>query len=291
MSVPKPICVLAALLCAAAVAHAQSSKKNPTSKMYVADTQGDALIDNGKEVDDLTKKGVYNAEGTVIETKPNSNASAVLSNGTGLYFDVNTKVEIREFRQDSFRPNRSDIDDEPSLSTTHIIIDYGVVGVSTSKLVAGSKMVFETALGSATIRGRQSVITAGENISVFSMIQGDATVQTGPSGMPYIVRAGQQLIVRPSNRVGQPNVALLQDIPAGGDEDAQIWLNERVVAADSARKLVYFEVQARKSPDSSLALFDGGAAESSGKEIVAVPVVPASPPIGPVVSAANLSSP
>jgi hypothetical protein len=279
------------MLCIAAVAHAQSSKKNPASKMYVADTQGDALIDNGKEINDLTKKAVYNAEGTVIETKANSNASAVLSNGTGLYFDVSTKVEIRQFQQDTFRPNRSDIDDEPSLSTTHVIVDYGVVGVSTSKLVAGSKMVFDTPLGSASIRGRQSVITAGENIAVFSMIQGDATVQAGPLDMPRVIKAGQQIIIRPSNKIGQPNLVLIQDIPPGADEDAVIWLSERVLAADAARKLVYFEVQARKGLDSTIALFDGGTAETSNNEIVAVPVVPASPPIGPVVSAANLSSP
>jgi hypothetical protein len=257
----------------------------------VADTQGDALIDTGKEIDDLTKKSVYNAEGVVIETKPSSNASAVLSNGTGLYFDVNTKVEIREFSQEAFRPDRSDIDDEPSLSTTRVMVDYGVVGVSTSKLVAGSRMVFETPLASASIRGRQSVITAGENISVFSMIQGDATVQAGSLDAPHIIKAGQQIIVRPSNKVGQPNTVLVQDIPPGTEEDTQIWLNERVLAADSARKLVYFEVEARKGSDSSLTLFDAGATDQSNKEIVAVPVVPASPPIGPVVSSANLSSP
>jgi hypothetical protein len=289
--VPKPVRLLGAVLCVAAVAHAQDTKKNPTSKIYVADTQGDALIDNGKEVNDLTKKTVYNAAGTVIETKSSSNASAVLSNGTGLYFDVNTRVEIREFQQDSFRPNRSDIDDEPSISTTHVIIDYGVVGVSTSKMVAGSRMVFETSLATASIRGRQSVIMAGENATIFSMIQGDATVQAGPMDTPHVIRAGQQILVRPSNKVGQPNVVLIQDIPPGADEESQIWLNERVLAADSARKLVYFEVQARKSPDSSIVLFDGSASADSNKEIVAVPVVPSSPPVGPVVSAANLSSP
>lgn len=288
ISVPKPIRLLGAFLCAAVVAHAQSAK-SPTSKMYVADTQGDALIDNGKEIDDLTKKSVYNAQGSVIETKPNSNASAVLSNGTGLYFDVNTRVEIKEFQQEAFRPNRSDIDDEPSLSTTHVIVDFGVVGVSTSKLVAGSRMVFDTPLGSATIRGRQSVIAAGENISVFSVIQGDATVQAGAGDFPHVIKAGQQIIIRPSNRPGQPNLVVIQDIPSGNEPEALLWLEERVLAADSARKLVYFEVVARKG-DNNITLFDAANSNSTGNEIVAVPVVPASPPIGPVVSAANLSS-
>ena len=290
--VPKPVRLIAALVCVAAVAHAQDRKKSPTSKMYVADTQGDALIDNGKEINDLTKRSVYNAEGTIIETKPNSNASAVLSNGTGIYFDVSTKVEIREFEQDAFRPNRTDIDDEPSLSTTRVIVDYGVIGISTSKMVAGSKMVFETPLGSASIRGRQAVITAGDNISVFSMIQGDATVQAGPTDSPHVIKAGQQAVIRPSNKPGQRNIVLVQDTPTGANAEAEIWLDERVLAADSARRLVYFEVQSRKSSsDGSLVLFDGKAAGTGGtdREIVAVPVVPPNQPIGPVVSAANLS--
>ncbi len=111
----------AAALCVAALAHAQGRTKSPTCKVYVADTEGDAEIDIGTQIDDLTKKAVYNAQGTVIETKPNSNASVVLSNGTGVYFDVNTRVELREFSQESFRPNRTDIDEEPSVSRTHML--------------------------------------------------------------------------------------------------------------------------------------------------------------------------
>src|SRR5580658_8918400 len=125
---------LIAALCIAAVAHAQVRKKNPTSKLYVADTNGDTQIDTGLEIDDLTKKSVYNAEGTVVESKASSNASVVLSNGTGIYFDVNTRVDIRKFEQEAFRPNRSDVEDEPSLSSTKLYVEHGVIGVSTSKL-------------------------------------------------------------------------------------------------------------------------------------------------------------
>jgi len=93
-----------AALFVATVAHAQSRKKSPTSKLYVADTVGDSQIDTGTEIDDLTKKSVYNAEGTTIETKVNSNASIVLSNGTGLYFDVDTRVQIKAFEQEALGP-------------------------------------------------------------------------------------------------------------------------------------------------------------------------------------------
>lgn len=287
-----------AALCLATVAHAQGRRKNPTSKLFVADIVGDAQIDTGVEVDDLTKKSVYNAEGTTIETKPNSNASVVLSNGTGIYFDVNTRVEIREFQQESFRPNRSDMEDEPSLSHTRLYVDYGVLGVSTSKLVAGSTMIYETSLATAFIHGRQTVIVADDDLTVISMVQGESTVQAGPLATPRLVKNHQQIIIR-RGKAGEPNTVEIQEIAPGANRDDEQWLEERVLTADAACKLVYFEVQSRGSAGSTggdIKLFDG-TGESSGdgsdtnKEIVAVPVVPATPSIQPNVSQANLITP
>jgi hypothetical protein len=279
---------LLAALCIAAVAHAQVRKKNPTSKLYVADTNGDTQIDTGTEIDDLTKKSVYNAQGTVIESKANSNASVVLSNGTGIYFDVNTRVRIKTFEQESFRPNRTDIEEEPSISSTRLYVEHGVIGVSTSKLVAGSSMIYETSLSTAFIRGRQAVIVADDNLTVISMVQGEATVQAGPLDSPRLVKNQQQIIIRPG-KPGGPNIVEIQDIPDGATEDAEQWLEERVLTADAARKLVYFEVQSRAGSDGDITLFDGSQ-DASGKEIVPVPVVPADPTIQPNVSPANLIS-
>jgi hypothetical protein len=282
---------LIAALCITAVAHAQVRKKNPTSKLYVADTNGDTQIDTGVEIDDLTKKSVYNAEGTVVEAKASSNASVVLSNGTGIYFDVNTRVHISKFEQESFRPNRSDVEDEPSLSSTKMVVEHGVIGVSTSKLVAGSTMVYETSLATAFIRGRQAVILAEDNLTVISMVQGEATVQAGPLDMPRLIKNHQQIIIHPGNP-GEANIVQVQDIPDGTSEDSEQWLEERVLTADAARKLVYFETQARSGSDDSITLFDGSgdAAGGTNKEIVPVPVVPTNPTVQPNVSPANLTS-
>jgi hypothetical protein len=276
-----------ALIGIAAVARADDPKKSPTSKVFIAETNGDTQIDTGKEIDDLTKKSVYRAEGTVIETKPNSNVSLVLSNGTGIYADVNTRLEIRGFQQEPFRPNRTDMDDEPSISKTHLFIDYGVVGISTSNMVAGSTMVYETSLASASIRGRQAVIQAADNFTEISMVSGDATIQAGPTDRPHDLKAGQQMIIRPG-KTGEANIVVIQDIAQGNAEEAQAWLEYRVLTADDARKLVYFEVQARK--DGAITVFDGAAApDAASNEIVAVPVVPVDPPVQPTVSAANLT--
>jgi hypothetical protein len=284
------------LLCIAAVARADAPKKSPTSKLYVADAVGENLIDTGVEVDDLTKKSVYNAAGTIVETKPNSNTSIVLSNGTGIFVDVNTRVHIKAFEQEAFRPNRSDMEDEPSISKTHLFVEKGVIGIATSKLVAGSTTVFDTPLASAVIHGRKAVILSEDNLTVISMIQGEATVQAGPLDRPRLVKNHQQIVVRPG-KPGEADIVEVQDIPDGADEDAYQWLEERVVSADNARKLVYFEVQARKGSDGSVSVFDaasndtsGQATGSPGNEIVAVPVAPVNPTVQPNVSPANLIS-
>jgi hypothetical protein len=284
------------MLCVAVVARADAPRKNPTSKLYVADAVGENQIDTGVEIDDLTKKSVYNAEGTVVETKAYSNTAIVLSNGTGIYVDVNTRLHIKDFEQEAFRPNRSDMDDEPSISRTHLYIEKGVIGVSTSKLVAGSTMVYDTPLASAVIRGRQAVILSEDNLTVISMIQGEATVQAGPLDRPRLLKNHQQIIIRPG-KPGEANIVEVEDIPDGADEDAMVWLEERVITADNARKMVYFEVATRKAGDNSVTVFDaasndesGRGTGSSGNEIVAVPVLPVNPTVQPNVSPANLIS-
>jgi hypothetical protein len=286
---PIALTFIIALTCVAAIARAQEEKKSPTSKLFVAETNGDTQIDTGKEIDDLTKKSVYRAQGTVIQSKTNSNVSLVLSNGTGIYEDVNTRIEIRGFKQEPFKPNRTDLDDEPSVSKTQIFIDYGVIGVSTSNMVAGSTMTYETSLISATIRGRQAVIAAGDNYTEISMVSGDATITPGPLDTPRDLKDGQQMIVRPGKSPDH-NIVIIQDISSGNAEEAQKWLEYRVLTADDARKMVYFEETTRK--DGAITVFDGAAGPDEGgnKDIVAVPVVPVNPPIGPTVSAANLTS-
>jgi hypothetical protein len=281
---------LLAVLCVTAVAHAQG-RKNPTSKLYVADTVGDVQIDTGEEVDELTKKSVFSASGAVIETKPSSNASIVLSNGTGLYFDIDTHVTIKAFEQEAFKPNRDNIEDEPSVSATRIFVDHGVIGVSTSKLAAGSTMLYETPLASASIRGRQAVILSQDNLTVISMVQGEATVQAGPLGRSYLVKNRQQIIIKPGKK-DEENLVEIEDIPDGNFENGEQWLEERVLTADAARKLVYFDVQARKGSDGSITLFDGSTSggNDQGTQIVPVPVVPANPTQQPNVSPANLVS-
>jgi hypothetical protein len=272
-----------AALAIAAAAHAQAPVHNPTSKIYVADVEGTTKITTQKGISVLAKKEVYKGEGTVFETEPTSNAAIVMSNGTGVYFDVSTRASVLGFVQAPFRPNRTDMEEEPSISRTHILISYGVSGISTSKMAAGSTLLVDTSLATAAIEGRQAVFQVGDNVTIISMFQGDATVQAGPMSPAYQVKGGQEIIVRPG-KPGQPNSVEIREVVDGSMEGQRAWLYERVLTADAARKLVYFEMQS--GSDDSITLFDGN---SPGQQIVAVPVVPVNPPVVPTVSAANLS--
>jgi hypothetical protein len=280
---------------------AGSGKNNPTSKFYVADVDGDAQIDTGDKVDDLTKKSVYNAEGTVVETKPSATNAMVFSNGTGVFFDEDTRLEVKKFEQEPFVPNRTDSDVEPSMSQTQNYVPRGTVGLCTSKLVAGSTMNYSTPLGSVNIRGGKVVVSTDNNSTTISMIEGESTVNAGvvdTGGHP--LKNGQQAVITPGTNGAPPQVTI-QDIPANQQKD----LNQKVTMACNAKKTVYFEARGQSSDTivptytgrtpavatpNSVTAFDGndGAAAASttsnpststSQTIVAVPTAPANTPV------------
>jgi len=230
--------------------HAQSKKKNPTSKVYVSDVSGEAQIDTGDNIQDLNKRSVYTAEGTIIQTKKAENeqdkgktfSTMVYSNGTAAYFDEDTRVEVKRFVQEPFTPNRSDMEVEPSISQTQAFVARGTVGLCASKLVAGSSMNYSTAQGSINIRGQKVVIEANDGETKVSMLEGDSTVRGGTQDLGgQVLKSGQQAIIR-RGRAGQPNIVRVQPIPPS--EIAA--LDDKVTMACMAKKTVYFEVKERQ---------------------------------------------
>jgi hypothetical protein len=262
--------------------HAQSKRKSPTSKFFVADLNGEAQVDTGDRIDDLEKKSVYNAQGTIIQTKEKSNYAMVYSNGTGIYFDPSTRVHVKRFEQEPFKPNRSDMETEPSISQTQAMVDTGTVGLCTSKLVAGSTMNYQTPLGTLNMRGRKAVIEVKDDTTTFSMVEGDSSIRSGELDLGgHTVHEGEQAIIKKGAN-GAPNEVTIQKIPK-----AQVQaINDKVTQACLARKTVYFETGVKQADGSFKTAFD---AESSDTEIVAVPVVPGSTPTQFTISAANLS--
>ena len=296
---------------------AQSPEKNPSSKVYVTDVNGTALIDTGDAIEDLTKRSVYTAQGTVIETKRSTDpadvakhfSTMVYSNGTGAFYDVDTRVEVRKFSQEPFKPDRQDMEMEPSMTSTEAFVARGVVGLCNSKMVAGSTMAYQTAQGVANIRGQKVVIEAGQGFTKISMLEGDSTVKAGAQDMGgHLLESGYQAIIR-NGENGAPNSIQIVPIP----REEMPALDDKVTMACNAKKSVYFDIRERTEtfapgsdaagsdaagsangdPNSPITAFDGNSATSSVtvREFIPIEVVPTNLPVQYTVSPAKLVTP
>jgi hypothetical protein len=214
-----------------------AAKKNPTSKIYVADLEGIAEIDTGERIKELSKRSVHNAQGTIIQTKTDSSNAMVFSNGTGIFFAPDTRVEVKRFSQEQFTPSRNDPEAEPSISQTSGFIPRGAIGLCVPRLVAGSSMVYQTPQGSMNIRGKKVVIETEGYETKVSMVEGETTVQGNePGGGGQTIKGGEQAVIR--RFPGQPPTLEIRPIP----QEELAAVNDKVTLACNARKTVYFDV-------------------------------------------------
>lgn len=262
---------------------AEPRRKNPTSKLYVADMEGISSINTGEKIEDLTKKSVHTAEGVIIETGHNSSNALVLSNGTGLFCDPSTRVEVRRFMQEPFSPNRTDLEVEPSVSQTSAFLPRGTIGLCTSKLVAGSTMVYSTRHATVAIRGRRVVIEASDDATVVSLLEGDVTIRGDLLAGGESLRPGQQAIIT-RRSPSEPPAIKIQAIP---DADVNR-LGEKVSQACMARKTVYFDVAERKNNEPG-DVFSQDVTDT--QEIKPVEVIPGKIPTENTASTYKISKP
>lgn len=243
---------------------AQSPSGSPVGKVFISDVSGQAQIDTGEKIHELTRRSVYNAQGAAIETKPadqpgqsKTYLSIVYSNGTGAFLDADTRVEVKRFVQEPFTPTRTDFDVEPSISQTQAFIARGSVSLSTSRMVAGSSMVYQTPHATVNVLGRKMVIEATAQGTQISMVEGESTVRAGALDLGgHTLRAGEQAVIRRSG-AGQPNQIQVRRIPAAEAPK----LAERVALASMARRTVYFDV--REQPGGAPAPPEQAAAASA----------------------------
>lgn len=268
-------CAFLALSGATALAQTTSKRKNPTSKFYVAEVEGFAQVNTGEKIEDLTEKSVFDAEGTTVETKPDSSNSMVMSNGVGINFGPDTKLIVKRFLQEPFQPNRTDLESEPSVSQTRTVLARGAVGICSGKLVAGSSMVYDTPHGSINILS-QSVQKASMEISddttTVTLFEGALTLRGDNMAGGEALQPGQQAVIR-NRGVNQPPEITITAIP----QDQQERLENMVNGACQARKKVYFDVAQRLND-----------VEGATSELLPVVVNPIDPTeVGPVVSPAR----
>lgn len=253
---PRPFrSVLCTLLCLGAAWAANdaiaASTKKPTSKFFVSDLTGESQVNLDGTILPLQKKSVFSAQGTIVETKAKSTNSLVYSNGSGVFLGENSRLELRRFAQEPFTPNRIDLESEPSISQTQAYLSRGTLALCTSKMVAGSSMVYDTPFASINIRGKRVVIESGDDFTKVSVLEGECSVRAGDRDAGgHTVPAGQQAIVRRGG-INESNTFEMIKIP---DNEREA-LEEKTAMACVSRQTVYFEVRDRTGDPVSA--FDG----------------------------------
>jgi hypothetical protein len=270
-------------------------KKGPTSKLYLAEATGEGSITNSDKIYTARQATAFDAPGTVIETKEGGQNSFVYSNGTGMFVDQNTRVEIDSFVQEPFQPQRNETAEEaryePSISQSAVRVAHGAVGVCTSNLVSGSSMAYSTPQGSVNIRGGKVSIATNADETVIDLLDGDITVRGGGRDIGgQILRPGERAVIKASP-AGLPPTITISAIPA---EELQA-ADDRVSIACNAKKKVTFEIIEKKAaeglegPGEPVTAPDGTLLPSTGsdateQEIVVKPTVPATTNPNVVVS-------
>lgn len=270
-----------ALLAATSSAFAQqpaAEPKGPAAKIYVADAKGEGQIESGAKTYAIRQATAFLATGSVIETKAKAYNAIVYSNGTGMFVDENTRVEIERFVQQPFKAGNGqtlDTTREPSVSQSNILITHGVVAICTNELLAGSTMTYATPHATILIRGGKLVIEVLPDETRVDLLEGDVTVRVaGTNEGGQVLHAGERAVVRASAKGGELAITLLP-IP----DDARKKDDQRVAAACAARKAVTFEALGLPVGENS-----DEAAGAGDQEIVPRPTVPTAPPSNVVIS-------
>lgn len=266
--------------------------KGPMSKLYLAETKGPTEIMNGEKIYVARQATAFDAPGTVIVTKAEAHNALVYSNGTGLFVDQTTRVEISRFMQEPFKPDYTQqlaTRYEPSVSQSNVNVPYGAVGICTSQLISGSSMLYTTPHATVNIRGGKVVIESTPEGTIVDLLEGDLTVRSGLKDVGgQILRPGERAFIPPATS-DQPVVITVQPIP----REAMPINDRRVEMACNARKSVTFEIIARRAeegldrPGDETAGAGGdeaAGAQGDNQEIVANPTVPGNPPNQIVIS-------
>jgi len=185
------------------------SKDGPTRFL---DLQGTTLP-NGK-----TTVGAALGEGYVAQAGVGGKIVLLLSNGTVMTLESQTKLMIREFSQEPFDAagrKVSDLAEEPSKSNVKLDLDWGSIVVATKKLNRESSMNVFSAVGVAGIRGTQFQLSQKPGTGMKLDVSESTVAFTPKGGTAVPVGAGRgldaattgKLAPRPISPLAAKNIA------------------------------------------------------------------------------------
>ncbi|MDP1578836.1 MAG: FecR domain-containing protein [Candidatus Didemnitutus sp.] len=262
-------------------------KKGPMSKLYLAESVGESQITTDGRLYEAKQATAFDAPGTVLETKIDSHQAFVYSNGTGMYVDENTRVEVDRFVQEPFRPDRNtNTDIEPSISQSDVFVARGQVGICTGQMISGSTMNYGTPHGGVNIRGGKVAVQTNEKETTIYLLEGDVTVRgSGRDVGGTMLKPGEKATIRPGPP-GRPPTVTIAPIP----KEMMSSLDDKVAVACNAKKTVSFETIEQKSTFGPEGAPEVTGTPSPEPEIVARPTTPTNPPVTVTVSLDRLGS-
>jgi hypothetical protein len=209
-------------------------------KVYVAEMNGGVTFTADGKLVELKKGLSLPVQGARIETFSAAYLILVCSNGTSIYFDEKTIVEIDNFMQKPFPAGTDTSVIEPSVSNTLCRVLQGRVIITTNKLATGTSMIYLSPHGEIRIRGQEVVIEVNDHETRVIVVLGDVTVlsRNGPTGnVGQVLQSGQMAVL--TNSSATDIAGNLQVSTA--DPAVVSTLAPKIEAAERARRIVRFE--------------------------------------------------
>ncbi|MDD2763434.1 MAG: hypothetical protein PHE83_05610 [Opitutaceae bacterium] len=234
------------------------AQESVPGKVYVAEIIGGVTFTVGGKVMNLKKSDSLPIQGARIETAVAASVILVYSNGTSIYIDEKTIVEIRKFIQQPFASGVDTAVFEPSVSDTLASVTQGRVIITTNELASGTSMIYLTPQSQVKIRGKEVVIEVQDQETRIYLLSGNATVtpqDAGPDSLGQPLQGGQTAVVTNS----AADSATIQVTAL--DQNYVNSISLQVAAAERAQKIVVFQTV---SPP------DGGPPEIQAKSVVSV---------------------
>jgi hypothetical protein len=185
-----------------------------------------------------------------IITGKNGKLVGLLSNGTLLTLEEDTRMKVGTFKQEPFvagGKKLTDLPGEPSSSQVMLDLDFGSLVVKTKKLNKGSVFDINSPVGVAGIRGTEFQMASRPGQGMQLDVTESTVAFTPPGGVPMPVSQGNGLSVSPTGvpkmRPVNPTVARKIETTNQTATEAtqEVSLGEVVVAMEQSAKEVEAE--------------------------------------------------
>ena len=276
----------------APVTRGASAAGSPISKVYFAAVRGaDAFVHQGDRSQPISPKETYAAAGLGIETQAGAIVTMVFSNGLAVQLHADTRLKVKRFAQEPFRPNRTDIQLEPSISDVELDLAYGTMVISTAKLVPGSRLNLETNRAEVNAQGGTMIVTANPEETDVSVVTGACTIYGHNDGTHFdAVKEGEMAKVHLA-ATDATGAVVIEVTPMTKPELAT--LTGQTDDITLAKRTVYFDQRSTGAFNSTTAISSPETDNTANRqrealELNAVQVIPEKLPVQYTISPAYL---